>query len=162
MNNQIQAEKVRVISSKGENLGIMDLEKAILLAKSQEMDLIEISAKSNPPITKIIKFDKFRYELAKKQKQNKISKKQSDTKVIRITAKSAINDLKVRLKQTEKFLNENHQIEITMVLKGREKTNKEWAQQKLDEFLQMITIPYKIINGPKISGRGIIIQIIKK
>ena len=73
-----------------------------------------------------------------------------------------MNDLLVKLRKLEEFLNEGHQVEIQMRLRGREKGNKDWARQKLDGFLKMITGEYKILSAPRFGGRGMIVHISRK
>ncbi len=80
-------------------------------------------------------------------------------KRIQISARSAKNDLLIRLKKLEEFLQNGHRIEIQMTLRGREKGNKEWAKGKLNEFMGMITTPYRVTSEVKPGGRGLIVQI---
>lgn len=133
------------------------------LAKPEEgIDLIEIVPNANPPIVKLMSFDKYRYEREKQGKKERQAQKISKTKQVQISAKAARNDLLIKLRQLEGFLNEGHRVEIQMRLKGREKANRGWAAQKLDEFMKMIPVEYKVISPPKFGGRGMIVQIANK
>lgn len=162
INNQITAPELRVIDDKEGNLGIMPLEAALKLAAEKGVDLIEIVPNAKPPIAKAISFDKFRYQKEKELKKQRASQKVSELKQIQITARAAKHDLETQIKKIEDFLNEGHKIQIVLVLRGREKYNRQWAFQKLDEFLKMIPIEYKITMEPKFGGRGLIMQITKK
>ena len=82
-------------------------------------------------------------------------------KQVQISVKAAKNDLEIKLKKLHEFLEEGHQVEIAMRMRGREKGNKAWAEQKLKEFMQMIAIEYKVVNPPKFAGRGMTAQIMK-
>ncbi len=148
-----------MIDEIGNNLDIMSLEAALKLAREKEMDLIEIAATAKPPVAKIINYDKFRYQKEKELKKQKSVQKISELKQIRISIRAAKNDLETKVKKIEEFLAENHKIEIILWLKGREKANRSWAQQKLNEFLEMIPGEYKIIMEPKFTGKGVIVQI---
>jgi translation initiation factor IF-3 len=164
INNQITAKEVRVINFDGKNLGVMPIEEALKLINPEEgLDLIEIAPNANPPVTKLMNYDKWRYEEEKRAKKEAFLQKSrsSSLKRIQISPRMAKNDLLIKLKQLENFLNENHIVEIQMQLKGREKANKEWANQKLNEFLNMISIKYKMLSAPKPGGRGIVCQIEK-
>lgn len=164
INNQITAKEIRVISFDGKNLGVMPIEEALKLINPEEgLDLIEIAPNANPPVAKLMNYDKWRYEEEKKAKKEAFfqKSKSSSLKRIQISPRMAKNDLMIKLKQLENFLNENHIVEIQMQLKGREKANKEWANQKLNEFLNMISIKYKMLSSPKPGGRGIVCQIEK-
>jgi translation initiation factor IF-3 len=154
---------VRVIGEKGENLGILSLEKALRLARPDEgLDLIEISGGAKPPVCRLMSFDKYRYEMEKKEKKERQTQKSAGPKQIQISGRAAHHDLLIKIRQLEEFLNEGRQVEIQMRLRGREKFHKDWARQKLEEFLKMITIEHKLITPPKFGGRGMIAQITKK
>lgn len=154
---------MRVIGEKGENLGILPLEKALSLARPEEgLDLIEIASSAKPPVCRLMSFDKYRYLEEKKEKKERAAQKSAELKQIQISARAAEHDLLIKIRQLEKFLEEGLQVEIKMRLRGREKFHKEWARQKLEEFLKMITIEYKLITPPKFSGLGIIAQLTKK
>jgi translation initiation factor IF-3 len=164
INNEIIAEEVRVIGPNGENLGIMNLKDALkLINPEKKLDLIEIAPQAKPPVVKLMNYDKWRYEQEKREKKEAFlqKSKSSSLKKIQISPRASQNDLLIKLKQLEAFLNENHIVEIQMRLKGREKMNKEWANLKLNNFLNMITLKYKVLSGPKTGGQGISIQIEK-
>ncbi len=161
INNQIRAEEVRVIASDGANLGVMPLNKALELAQDQNLDLVEISSKAKPPVARIISFDKFRYERMKELKKQLLSQKSPGLKHIRLSIRAALNDLKYKAKKAEEFLSEGHQVEIQVFLRGREKANRQLAFKKLEDFKTLITIPTKITQPPKMSGRGLTTQITK-
>lgn len=150
---------MRVISEDGENLGVLSREEALSLAQAKGLDLIEIVANAQPPIAKIISFDKFRYQKEKEIKKQKASQKVNEIKQIRFSSRAAYNDLQVRAQKIKEFLRNGHRVEIVLVLKGREKYNKEWARLKLDEFLKMITDDYKKVMEPKFGGQGLVMQI---
>ena len=141
----------------------MSREKALALAKPDEgLDLIEIAPMASPPVARIMSFDKYRYEREKEEKKQRLAEKQAALKQVQISARAAKNDLLVKLKKLEEFLGAGHQVEIQMRLRGREKGNKDWAIQKLKEFLAMITVEYKEMNPPKFGGRGVFVQITPK
>lgn len=107
-------------------------------------------------------FDKWRYQEEKARKKERLAQKVGGIKHIQITPRAALNDLSIKLKQLEEFLNEDYQVEIDIKLRGREKGNKEWALERLNAFLAMITTEYRVIAPPRFGGRGANMQIIKK
>ncbi len=107
-------------------------------------------------------FDKFRYEKDKEEKRMRQVQKPKELKEVRITPRAAKNDLQVRAKKADEFLEEGHKVTINLFLRGREKANKEWALQKMEEFFTMVSVPYQITMMPKPGGRGFIAQIMKK
>lgn len=107
-------------------------------------------------------YDKFRYEEAKREKKERLAQKGGGLKHVQISARAAQNDLLIKLKQLEEFLAEGHQVEINMRLRGREKGMKDWARQKLADFMKMISMEYKCISEPRFAKYGMSVQIAKK
>lgn len=140
----------------------MPREAALKLAESKGLDLIEIAPTAQPPVAKIINFDKFRYQKEKELRKQKLTQKVGELKQIRLSARAAKNDLGIKAKKTEEFLNKGHKVEIALRLKGREKYNRDWARYKLEEFLKMITVEYKVTMEPRFGGQGLVMQIMKK
>ena len=152
-----------MINEKGENLGVMPRDEALKLVRPDEgLDLIEISANAKPPVVRLMSYDKFRYEEEKRIKKERLAQKSAGMKTVQISARAAHNDLMVKIRQLEKFFAEGHPVEVTMRLRGREKRNKDWAMEKLKEFLKLIPIEYKKLSEPKFSGNGPGVQIAKK
>jgi len=151
-----------VVDEQGVSLGIMKREDAFHLAWDNDKDVVEISSTARPPVVKIINFDKFRYQKEKEEKKQRVAQKAKELKQVRITARAAENDLQVKLKRVEEFLNDGHKVEIGLFLKGREKRNKDWAFEKLKLFLGMVKIPHIITMAPRQGGRGFISQISPK
>lgn len=143
-------------------MGVMKTSEALRLSLDKGLDLIEITANANPPIARIMSYDKYRYQRGKEEKKERLSQKTAEQKKIQISARAKTNDLIIKARQLEKFLGEGHPIEICLRLRGREKYNKDWARLKLNEFLKMITIEHKITSEPKFGGYGLNLQISKK
>ena len=163
INSKIVAQELRVISEKGENLGVLPREKALALARPAEgIDLIEISPNAKPPVARLMSYDKFRYEEAKREKKERLAQKSGGLKHVQISARAAQNDLLVKLKKLEEFLAEGYQVEVNMRLRGREKGMKDWARQKLADFMKTIPVEYKVISEPRFGGYGMSVQIAKK
>ena len=162
INNQITVSELRIIDETGSNLGVMSKDAALKLAQEKKLDLIEISPLAKPPVARIMSFDKFRYQQEKKLKKQRAQQRGQELKQVQIGPKTAIHDLEIKAGQTNKFLAEGNRVQIIMVLRGREKANKDWARKKMDEFLKIITPDHKIIMEPKFGGRGIVAQITKQ
>jgi len=164
-NEQIKAPEVRLLDSEGESLGVMPTSEALIKAKAEGMDLVETVAKANPPIAKIINYDKYRYYETKKIKRQIVEAQRNRTtsKRVQISIRSAQNDLETRARLANQFLKEGNPVEIMVNLRGREKGNKDFARQKLLEFVStMITENHQIISHPKPGGRGITMMISPK
>jgi translation initiation factor IF-3 len=163
LNNQITAPELRVIGANGENLGVMPRAQALALAAPETgLDLIEVSPNATPPIARLMSYDKFRYEDAKREKKERLAQKSVGLKHVQITVRAAQNDLLIKVKQVEKFFKEGHPVEVNLRLRGREKRNKDWAMQKLNEFLKMLPVEFKKMGEPKFGMNGPGVQIVKK
>ena len=151
-----------VIDDEGKSLGQISKDAALKVAKDKGLDLIEIAPMAKPPVARIMSFDKFRYAQEKKLKKQGAKKKGQEMKQVQVSIKEALHDLQVKAERVNKFLSEGHQVEIVMVLRGREKANKDFAREKLRNFITMIDPEHKVIMTPKVGGRGINMQVTKK
>ncbi len=156
INNQIKAPDVRLIDEKGQMLGIVTLQQALVKAHEANLDLIEISEKTVPPICKITDYGKFSYQQGKKEKKMGKGQRAGEIKGIRLSFAISAHDMETRSKAVEKFLKTGYKVRIEMVLRGREKGLSEFAKQKLLKFLEVLqaTTPIKVERELKIEARG--------
>lgn len=161
INQQITAPELRVLDEAGKNLGVIAREQALAMSLEKGLDLIEIAPTAKPPVARIMSFDKYRYEEEKRWKKERASRKSQEMKQVQIGVKTAANDLELKRKKVEEFLNEGHPVTIAMVLRGREKANRDWAKQKLYDFLKMITVEHTA-TAPQWGMRGFRLQVTKK
>lgn len=157
----IISRELRIIHETKGNLGVLSREEALRMAREDELDLVLISPTAEPPIAKIVNYDKFRFEEDKKLKKQRQAQKASEMKQIQISVKEGKNDLLTKLKRLHQFLEDDHKVEIQMTLRGREKAQKGWAKMRLQEFLNMIEVPYKVTKDIMEGGRGLTVQIAK-
>lgn len=159
-NNQITAPELRVIDEGGENLGVMATTDALKLAHDRGLDLIEISANAKPPVARIMSFDKYRYQEEKKYKKEHAAQKVGGIKQVQIGVKTAANDLQIKSKKANEFLNEGYKVTVMLTLRGREKAHQDFARERLKHFLTLLE-PHKIEMSARFVGRGIATQITK-
>jgi translation initiation factor IF-3 len=133
-----------------------------LARPGEGLDLIEITANTTPPVARIMSFDKYRYLKEKEDKKQRQAQRAIRSKQIQLNARAADHERIMKVKQLEKFLEKGYPVEIQMKLRGREKGMKEWTQERLQQFLALITTEYKIITPPRPGGRGIVMQIARK
>jgi len=124
------------------------------LAQESGLDLIEFAPNAKPPVAKVISFDKFRYQKEKELKKQRAGQKSQTLKHVRISVRAAMNDLQVKVRKTDELLEKGHAVEIQLILRGREKGNKDRAREKLKEFLTYINPQHKVISAIKFGGRG--------
>ncbi len=162
INEKINVREVRVIDDTGANLGVLQTSEALRLAKEKGLDLVEISPMTNPPVAKIISFDKYRYQEEKKFKKQRAAQKTQEMKQVQISVREAEHDLGVKATRVNKFLEEGHKVEVLLNLRGREKAHQDLAKQKLRDFMKIINPEHKILSDIKWTGRGFNIQVVKK
>jgi translation initiation factor IF-3 len=150
VNEKIFDPKVRVITESGENLGIMNTKDAIQTAKDQGLDLVKINPKADPPIAKIMDWNKFKYIQSKNEKAK--IKKEKKLKTIRVSVRIGPHDLSVQAKKCDQFLEKGHQIKLQVVMKGREKAHPEIAEEVMQDLLKLIQFPFETLGEPKKTG----------
>ena len=124
-NHNIRATEVRVIDSDGSMIGVMPVAQAVSLAKEQDLDLVEISPNANPPVCKILDYNKYVYEQGKKANEAKKKQAKVMMKELRIKSHIAPHDLEVRMRQIEEFLRKKNQVRFVVVFHGRENQHKD-------------------------------------
>lgn len=149
-----------MIDENGQNLGTIPTERAFQMAQERGLDLIEVAASARPPVCRIIDYGKYLYQQEKKAKQQK--SKQTEVKGVRLSFGIAKNDMELKARQAEKFLNQGHKVRIEIILRGREKAHPEVAREKLEEFIKFIAIPTKVEQEPKKYPRGLTMVISKQ
>ena len=118
-NNRIFSPEVQVISSNGENLGILNTNEAISIAKEEGLDLIEISPNANPPVCKIMDMGKYKYDQQKKANQAKKKQKVVSLKEIKLRPGTEIHDYNFKIKNDKKFIIKGDKVKFTVKFKGR-------------------------------------------
>jgi len=156
--DQIKASELRVLTETGENLGVLSLEEAKQKAQEAGLELVLVTEKAKPPVAKIVSFDKFRYQKEKELKKQG-QQKNPESKRIQISPREGEHDLSFKLKRLEEFLQAGHKVEIQMTLRGREKGMKDFAKEKLQNFLDRVETPFKVTQGVNPGGRGLVTKI---
>lgn len=154
VNEQILAPEVVVIDIAGVNRGAMDIAAALVLAREQEADLVEVSPLATPPVCKVTDFGKLQYRQAKQEQQAKTKQKRVETKGIRIGFRTDTHDLLFKKTQAEKFLTKGNKVRVEIVLRGREKAMYDKAKGSLQQFLKSIATPHRFEEEVKRGPMG--------
>ncbi len=159
-NWNIQSPKLRIIDNEGNQLGVMDRQTALDKAKELGLDLVEVASQADPPVARIVNFQKFRYEENKKERS---SKKDSGggLKELWLSPRIEEHDIKVRLARTEEFLKEGHKVKLVVKFKGREMAHRELGQKVLDEALALLGEKVSVEREPRFEGRNLSIILSK-
>ena len=153
INNKISAKSVRVISEKGEMLGVLDLQKALSMAFDQGLDLVEVSPNASPPVCKIIDYGKYKYQIQKKQAEAKKKQKTFEVKEVKIRPGIEEHDYDVKLKSIQRFLNDGDKVKITLRFRGREMIYHKKGLEVLKKLETAVETQAKIEQLPKLEGR---------
>ena len=159
MNEQIRDKEIRLIDENGEQLGIVATKDAQLMASQKNLDLVKISPNAVPPVCKIMDFGKFKYEVAKKEKESKKKQKVVVVKEIRLRPVIEINDLKTKAKMTCKFLEAGDKVKVAVRFRGRELGHKEIGYQVINKFIELLEDAGTPDKEPKFEGNNLILMI---
>lgn len=143
VNREIRALKVRVISSTGEQLGIMSPREALMKAEQEGLDLVEIAPNASPPVCKIIDYGKFRYDQTKREKESKKASHQVKVKEVKFKPNINEHDLMTKLRHAKDFLSKGNKVKVTCMFRGREMTHPEIGErlvQKVIDELEEVAI----------------------
>jgi len=158
-NERIHAMEVQVINSDGKNLGIVPTKEAIVLAKEQGLDLIEISPKANPPVCKIIDMGKYRYDLQKKANKAKRKQKIVNLKEIKLRPGTEIHDYTFKLKNAQKFLEKGDKVKFTVRFKGREMQHTQLGSELMKRIKNDVSKVGKVEVESRLEGRQMVMII---
>ncbi len=154
INEQIKDKEIRLIGENGEQLGVMSAKEALKMAKEADLDLIKIAPTAKPPVCKIIDYGKYRYELARKEKEAKKKQKVTDVKEIRISPNIDSNDLSTKVNAARKFIEKGDKVKVTLRFRGREMAHMANSKVILDVFAEKLVDVAVIEKPAKLEGRS--------
>ena len=158
-NNRINSPEVQVIASNGENLGILNTNQAIAMAKEEGLDLIEIAPKANPPVCKIIDIGKFKYDAQKKANKAKKKQKIVSLKEIKLRPVTGTHDYDFKVKNAKKFIIKGDKVKFTIRFKGRELQHSHLGNELMNKIKEDMKEIGKVELDPKFDGKQMIMVI---
>lgn len=162
INEQIRDKEVRVIGEDGEQIGIMSSREALAMAQEAELDLVKISPNAKPPVCKIIDYGKYRYEMARKEKEAKKKQKIIDTKEVRLSPNIESNDLNTKINAARKFIAKGDKVKVTLRFRGREMAHMQNSKHILDDFAEALSDIAVVEKAPKLEGRSMMMFLTEK
>ena len=154
INEQIRDKEVRLVGEDGEQLGIMSAKEAYQKALDADLDLVKIAPKAEPPVCKIVDYGKYKYELARKEKEAKKKQKVVDVKEVRLSPNIEANDLNTKANMARKFIEKGDKVKVTLRFRGREMAHMASSKHVLDDFALMLEDIAMIDKAPKLEGRS--------
>ena len=158
-NNRITAPEVQVIGSDGDNIGILNTNEAISMAKEQGLDLIEIAPNAKPPVCKIIDMGKFKYDAQKKANVAKKKQKIVALKEIKMRPVTETHDYDFKVKNAKKFIGKGDKVKFTIRFKGRELQHSHLGRELMDKIKIDMQDIGKVELHPKFDGKQMIMVI---
>lgn len=162
INEQIRDKEVRVIGENGNQLGIMSSKDALKFAQEANLDLIKIAPTAKPPVCKIADYGKYRYELARKEKDARKKQKITEVKELRLSPNIDDNDLNTKANQARKFLAKGDKVKITLRFRGREMAHMNTTKVILDELFAKLEDIAVVDKPPKVEGRSMVMFLSQK
>ena len=158
-NNRINSPEVQVIDSSGENLGILNTNEAISMAKKKGLDLIEIAPNAKPPVCKIIDIGKYKYDAQKKANQAKKKQKKIELKEIKLRPVTETHDYQFKIKNAQKFISKGDKVKFTIRFKGRELQHSHLGGELMDKIKIDMQKVGKVELEPRFDGKQMIMVI---
>ena len=146
-----------MVGENGEQLGIMSSKDALNMAKEMELDLVKIAPTAKPPVCKIIDYGKYKYELARKEKEAKKKQKVIEVKEVRLSPNIDENDLSTKMNNARKFIEKGNKVKVTLRFRGREMAHMSKSRYILDDFAEKLSDIATVDKPAKVEGRSMVL-----
>lgn len=155
INHRITAREVRVVSDEGEQLGVMPVRDALVLAERAELDLVEVAPNASPPVCRIMDYGKFKYKEQKKEAEARKKRTETVLKELRVRYITDVGDLETKLKQAREFLDEGDKVKFSMRFRGREIAYLDLGRKKFDQIAEKLADVATVDERSPTAGRMI-------
>ena len=162
MNEEIRDREVRVIGQTGEQLGVQPIRKALELAEEAGLDLVKIVPTAKPPVCKLMDYDKYRYEQAKKEREIRRNQKVVSLKEVQLSATIEENDVLTKAKAAIKFLQGGDKVKVSIRFRGRQITHQEIGLKVMQDFVSRVKDVASVERKPMVEGRHMIMILAPK
>ncbi|MDP8299481.1 MAG: translation initiation factor IF-3 [Candidatus Tantalella remota] len=162
VNQRIRALKVRLVDEEGAQLGVVEISVAIEKARAINLDLVEVSPNSDPPVCRIMDYSRYKYEQEKKKKVAKKKQHVTHMKEIRFKIRIEEHDYQVKLKHMKEFLEKKDKVRVSLRFRGRENAHKELGRELLHRVANDVSALGEMETAPKAMGRTMTMTIVPK
>ena len=156
INEQIRDNEVRVVSADGEQLGVMSARAAQNLANDKGLDLVKIAPQAKPPVCKIMDYGKYKFELAKREKENRKNQKVINIKEVQLSPSIDTNDFNTKCRNAMKFLSKGDKVKVIVRFRGREVSHSDIGYTLLERFAQQAKEAGTVEKPAKLEGRNMV------
>jgi translation initiation factor IF-3 len=152
----IRAKEIRVVDEEAGQLGVMTPEQALAIARSRELDLVEVAPGANPPVCRIMNYGKFQYQKSKRAHEAKKHQKQFVMKEVKFRPKTEEHDFQFNKNNIVRFLAEGNKAKATIVFRGREMTHQELGRRLMDKLVDELKELADVERPPKMEGYALV------
>jgi translation initiation factor IF-3 len=156
VNDRIRAETIRLIDHEGEQRGVVTTREALELARSLDLDLVEIAPTASPPVCRIMDYGKFKFDEAQRAKESRKKTQNFGVKEMKYRPKIGEQDFTTKTRLVERFLSEGHKVKITIMFRGRETNHPELGMKILNRIVEKVGEAAKVEASPKLDGKNMI------
>ena len=156
VNERIRAREVRLIDPDGKQLGVKALPDALAFARQLDLDLVEVAPDANPPVCRIMDYNRFKYETAQKAKESRKKATNTSIKEMKYRPKIGTGDFLTKTRQVGRFLEEGHKVKVTIMFRGREVSHPELGMKILQDLAEEVAAVAKVEAAPKLDGRNMV------
>jgi translation initiation factor IF-3 len=157
VNEMIRIPQVRVIDDEGNQLGVMPTPRALEMAQEKGLDLVEVAPMAAPPVARFLDFGQYKYELTKREKENKRRQRSVTFKEVRLSPKIGVGDFTTKLHRAVEFLEDGDRIKVTVRFRGRELSHPELGRTLLERFAKQVEEHGTIERMPVLEGKSMFI-----
>lgn len=153
INEQIRDKEIRLIGDQGEQIGIVSARDAQKIADEKHLDLVKISPNAKPPVCKIMDYSKYKFDLAKKEKEARKKQKVISVKELRLSPNIDTHDIEVKVKKAMEFLKDGNKVKISIRFRGRELARTDVAIDIMNDFAEKVSEFGSVDKAPKMEAR---------
>ena len=150
----IRIPQVRVVDEEGAQLGVMPTPRALEMAQERGYDLVEVAPMAQPPVVKFLDFGQYKYELTKREKENKRKQRSITFKEVRLTPKIGVGDFDTKVHRAIEFLEDGDRIKVTVRFRGRELTHPEIGRNLIARFVERVKDHGVAERTPLLEGKS--------
>ena len=162
VNRDIRARRIRVIKPDGDHVGVISVEEALVLAEEMELDLVEVSPLSDPPVCRIMDYGKFKYEQSKRAHEAKKKQTIIHLKEVKFRPKTEAHDLRFKVRHIRRFLEGGDKVKVTVFFRGREIVHADLGRRLLNRVIEEISDIANVEQGSRFEGRTMMIIVAPK
>jgi translation initiation factor IF-3 len=155
VNEQIRTPQVRVIGEAGEQLGVMATDRAIQLAREQDLDLVEVAPNSDPPVVRLLDYGKLRYLTSKKERESKKGQKSTELREVRFRPNIGEHDLEAKMRKVREFIEDGSKVKLTVRFRGREAVHQQLGLSVLKRVADDLKDEVRLEKPPAMEGRAL-------